>query len=227
MLAVWAARNNVVPNSEMPRFSPARMKLYVTPTSPYARLAMIAMHDKGLGEQIELVWTRTRQTDDSLLPVNPSGRLPFLMLADGSGMEDTDLIIDYFDALAPPRRYGVPAGEEHWPFRRHEATARSMLDGGAVWAREIKRPAGEQSPGIVDHENRRALRLADYFETVIDDPVFAGDLNKPQLLLFCALDLERRIPAFDWRTGRPKLDDWFERMNRLPAVRASLPPGGA
>ena len=43
---------------------------------------------------------------------------------------------------------------------------RIALDGGAVWAREIKRPAGEQSPGIVDHENRRALRLA--AEVVID-----------------------------------------------------------
>ena len=203
------------------------MKLYVTPTSPYARLAMIAMHDKGLGERIELVWTRTRQLDDPLLPVNPSGRLPFLMLADGSGMEDTDLIVDYFDALAPPRKYGVPAGEEHWPFRRLEATARSMLDGGSVWAREIKRPADEQSPGIIDHERRRALRLADRFETAIDSQVFAGDLNKPQMLLFCALDLERRIPEFDWRSDRPRLTGWFDNMSELSAVRASLPPGGA
>lgn len=202
------------------------MKLYVTPTSPYARLAMIAMHDKGIGDRIELVWTRTRQPDDPLLPINPSGRLPFLELADGSGMEDTDLIVDYFDALAPPRKYGVPAGEEHWPFRRLEATARSMLDGGSVWAREIKRPDGEQSPGIIEHEHRRALRLADRFEAAIDDQVFEGNLNKPQMLLFCALDLERRIPGFDWRAGRPNLQDWFDRVSGLPPVRASLPPGG-
>ncbi|MGB0629555.1 MAG: glutathione S-transferase family protein [Alphaproteobacteria bacterium] len=200
------------------------MKLYVTPTSPYARLAMIAMHDKGLSDRIDIVWTRTRQPDDPLLTVNPSGRLPFLMLADGTGMEDTDLIVDYFDALAPPRKYGVPDGEEHWPFRRFAATARSMLDGGSVWGREIIRPAGEQSPGIIDHERRRALRLADYFETVIGDRVFGGELNKPQLLLFCALDLERRIPEFDWRNGRPALRNWFERIGNLPAVTASLPP---
>ena len=202
------------------------MKLYVTPTSPYARLAMIAMHDKGLSGRIELVWTRTRQPEDPLLEINPSGRLPFLMLADGTGMEDTDLIVDYFDALAPPRKYGVPDGEEHWPYRRFEATARSMLDGVSVWAREIIRPETEQSPGIVDHERRRAGRLADYFESVIDDPVFGGELNTPQLLLFCALDLERRIPEFDWRTGRPGLGRWHDRLSRLPAVLGSLPPAG-
>ena len=94
------------------------MKLYVTPTSPYGRLAIIAMHDKGLSEGVKLVWTQTRQLDDPLLSVNPSGRLPFLLLGDGTGMEDTDLIVDYFDALAPPRTYGIPNGEEHWPFRR-------------------------------------------------------------------------------------------------------------
>ena len=200
------------------------MKLYVTPTSPYARLAMIAMHDKGLGGRIDVVWTRTRQPEDPLLLVNPSGRLPFLMLAGGTGMEDTDLIVDYVDALAPPRKYGVPDGEEHWPFRQFEATARSMLDGGSVWAREIKREGGEQSPGTIDHERRRAIRLADYFESVIEEPVFTGDLNKPQLLLFCALDLERRIPDFYWRTGHPKLLAWFDRVSRLPQVTASLPP---
>ena len=119
------------------------MKLYVTPTSPYGRLAIIAMHDKGLSERIKLVWTQTRQLDDPLLSVNPSGRLPFLLLGDGTGMEDTDLIVDYFDALAPPRTYGIPNGEEHWPFRRFEATARSLLDGGSVWAREISASSSE------------------------------------------------------------------------------------
>jgi len=203
------------------------MKLYVTPTSPYARLAMIAMHDKGIAGRIELVWTRTRQPEDPLFAVNPSGRLPFLQLADGGGMEDTDLIVDYFDALVPPRKYGVPDGEAHWPFRRFEATARSMLDGVSVWAREIIRPPDEQSPGIIDHERRRALRLADYFETVIGETAFAGELNMPQLLLFCALDLERRVPEFDWRDGRPALRNWFDGIASLPAVTAPLPPDSA
>ena len=60
------------------------------------------MHDKGLSEQIELVWTQTRQLDDPLLLVNPSARLPFPLLGDGTGMEDTDLIVDYFDAGTAP-----------------------------------------------------------------------------------------------------------------------------
>lgn len=184
---------------------------------------MIAMHDKGLADRIKLIWTRTRQKDDPTLAVNPSGRVPFLVLNDGSVLEDTDLIVDYFDAMAPPQKYGGPRDEGYWRFRSFEATARSMLDGGSVWAREIKRPIVQQSREIIGHESSRAMRIADYFENEIQDMVFKGKLNKPQLLLFCALDLERRIADFNWRFNRPGLSAWFDHLGGSTAVIASLP----
>ena len=128
------------------------------------------------------------------------------------------------DALAPPRRFAPPEGEAYWPFRARRATARSMLDGVAVWAREIMRPEGERSPTIVEHERRRAARLADFFEAEVG--AFAGPLDMPQLLLFCGLDVERRLPEFDWRTGRPGLVAWHARVAELPSVAGSLPPAG-
>ena len=199
------------------------MQLYVTPTSPYARLAMIVRLEKGL-DGIELVWTRTRVPDDPMLAFNPSGRIPFLRLDDGTGFEDTDVIVDYMDTLAPPCRFAPPSGEAYWPYRRRRAAARSMLDGVAVWAREVLRPEGERSPAIIDHERRRAMRLADRFEAEIE--AFDGPLDMPQLLLFCALDVERRLPAFDWRTRRPGLEAWHARVVVLPSVKGSLPPAG-
>jgi glutathione S-transferase len=202
------------------------MKLYVTPTSPYARIAMIVRLEKDLADRVALVWTRTRQPDDPLLAVNPSGRIPFLLLDDGTGYEDTDVIVPFLDGLAPPRRFDPPEGAAHWPYRRLQATARSMLDGVSVWAREVLRPEAEQSPGIIDHERRRAARLADYFEGIIEDEMLAGDLNTAQMLLFCALDVERRMPAFDWRSGRPGLVAWHAKMLERPSIRDSLPPEG-
>ena len=208
------------------------MKLYVTPTSPYARLAMIVRLSLGLDEQIELVWTKTRTADDPLLTVNPSGRIPFLRLDDGSGFEDTDVIVEYLDRLAGARRFARPdpadVGEEaYWRFRRLEASARSMLDGVSVWAREIIRPADEQSPGIIAQEHRRADRLAHMFDDEIGFAPLAltgQGLNIPQLLLFCALDVHRRLPDMDWRDGCPGLSAWYDRMLEIPAVGGSLPP---
>ena len=199
------------------------MKLYVTPTSPYARLAMIVRLEKGL-DGIELAWTRTRVPDDPMLAFNPSGRIPYLRLDDGTGFEDTDAIVDYMDTLALPCRFAPPWGAAYWPWRRRRATARSMLDGVSVWAREVMRPEAERSPAILEHERRRAARLADFFEA--DSGALDGPLDMPRLLLFCALDVERRLPEFDWRTGRPGLVAWHASVAALPSVKGSLPPEG-
>lgn len=212
------------------------MKLFVTPTSPYARLAMIMRLEKGLQDQVELVWTRTRNPDDPMLTVNPSGRVPFLLLEDGTCFEDSDVIIDYFDHIAPPIVFSAQMRAPHgsgvyWACRQRLAMTRSLLDGVSVWAREVIRPDGEQSPGIIDHEQRRAMRLADYFEEIVTEQPFsdtpAGNpVELSELVLFCALNVEKRLPAFDWRTGRPALSDWHRRISSRPSVRDSAPPPG-
>ena len=68
--------------------------------------------------------------------------------------------------------------------------------------------------------------MADYFETIIRDPPMTGDLNTVQLVLFCALDVERRLPALDWRSGRPGLVDWYACMLGVPSISGSVPPPG-
>ena len=216
------------------------MKLYVTPTSPYARLVLIVRLELGLADRVDLVWTRTRQAEDPMLAFNPSGRVPFLHLDDGTGFEDTDLIVEFLDRLAAAdgdgeRRFVRPAfdgaGEAgYWAFRRLEMTARSMLDGVSVWGRELVRPAGEQSPGIIAHERRRAYRLAGVFDEIVrgapEHDVLGGPLNLVQLLLFCALNVRTRLPDFDWADTYPDLAAWFDRMQLVPSVRDSAPPPG-
>ena len=217
------------------------MKLYGTLTSPYARLTRIVMLEKGLGDRVELVWTKTRMADDPILAIHPSGRVPVLILDDRTVLEDTALIVDYLDALAAPARFTHSADRCDWAYRRIEGTARAMLDGLAVWAREVIRPMGEQSPGIIEHEARRAFRLADYFEGLLAKHRVAGaegttgaagdkasqlggPLTMAHIFLFGSLDVERRLPAFNWRNGRPSLVDWHTRVSELPSVRGSRPP---
>jgi glutathione S-transferase len=200
------------------------MKLYGTTTSPYARLTRIVLFEKGLEDKVELVWTKTRVPDDPILEVHPSGRVPVLILADGTVLEDTPLIVDYLDSLVAPARFAHSADRVDWRYRIIEARARAMLDGLSVWAREVVRPRDEQSPGIIDHEARRAYRLADTFEAMTEDPILNGPLTMAPIYLFGTLDMERRLPAFAWREGRPRLVDWHARISETPAIKASAPP---
>jgi len=202
------------------------MKLYVTPGSPYARMARIVVLEKGLGSRVETVVAKTRAADSPYYAINPSGRVPYLVRDDGVGMEESALICAYLDRLDGKPAFDPPGGDEQWEARRLEALARSMLDGLSVWGREILRPENERSPGVIEHEAERARRMTDLWEREIEHPLMRGALNMIQITLACALGLEARNPGFRWRAGRPKLSQWFDRIAARPSFTATAPPGG-
>ena len=199
------------------------MKLYVTMTSPYARLARIVVHEKGLAGRVEIVAARTRAPGSPYYAINPSGRVPYLVTGDGVGLEDSQVVCAYLDGLdASPRFH--PASDPDWSHRRLEAYGRSLLDGIAVWAREKSRPESERSPTTLAHEGARAPRIADFFEAQVAHPLMQGPLNMAQLVLAVAVDTARLRGMGDLTEGRPKLSAWSARMSELPSMRATAPP---
>ena len=84
------------------------MKLYVTPLSPYARLARILVIEKGLQDRIEIVEAKTRTVDSPYYQINPSGRVPYLVDDAGVGMEDSQVICAYLDGLDGRPRFHDP-----------------------------------------------------------------------------------------------------------------------
>src|SRR5271169_5693630 len=121
------------------------MKLYVTPGSPYARMARIVVLEKGLESRVEIIVAQTRTADSPYYRINPSGRVPYLVRDDGVGLEESAVICSYLDRLDGKPAFDLPGGEEAWEACRLEAVARSMLDGISVWGREIARPHDERS----------------------------------------------------------------------------------
>ena len=61
------------------------MKLYITDTSPYARIARVVILEKGLENRIAIIYAQTRLADSPYYRINPSGRVPYLIRDDGVG----------------------------------------------------------------------------------------------------------------------------------------------
>jgi glutathione S-transferase len=112
------------------------MELYITRTSPYARLARILILEKDLGNRVEIIEAKTRTPNSPYYQINPSGRVPYLIDDAGAGMEDSQLICAYLDSLNGRPRFHDPLHASDWDYRRLEASARSMCDGISVWLRE-------------------------------------------------------------------------------------------
>src|SRR5437763_9559934 len=111
------------------------MRLYVTPNSPYARMARIVVLEKCLEGKVEIVPAQTRTADSPYYKINPSGRVPYLVRDDGVGMEESALICSYLGQLHGEPAFQVPAPDA-WEERRLEGLARSLVDGLSVWNRE-------------------------------------------------------------------------------------------
>ena len=200
------------------------MKLYVTPGSPYARIARIVVIEKELEERVEVIAAKTRAPDSPYYRINPSGRVPYLVDDGGVGMEDSQLICAYLDGLDGKPRYHNASHASDWTYLRLEFAARSMCDGIAVWGREMARPENERSPTTLAHESARAQRMADFFEDRITDTLMQGSSRMAHLILAVAVEMARKRGLGDLTTGRRRLASWMRSISDLPSLQRTVPP---
>src|SRR5260221_3695646 len=113
------------------------IKLYITPGSPYARMARIVALEEGMEQRVEIIAAQPRVADSPYYGINPSGRVPYLIRDDGVGLEESAVICAYLDHLDGSPAFDPPAGAEGLEARRLEGLARSMStvsrSGAASW----------------------------------------------------------------------------------------------
>jgi glutathione S-transferase len=201
------------------------MRLFYAPASPFARIVRIALLETGLDPHVRKQEVTLRDPGSALLPFNPVGRVPTLELDDGTILTESLLILNYIDTLhsGPPL---LPRdGSDRWRTLAEMGTAAGMLEGIVTWARELRRPENERSPGVIALETTRVNRTADVLESAVAAGAYAGSINAARIVLGCTLGwIEPRHPAWHWREGRPALTEWFESIAARPSFQATIPP---
>jgi glutathione S-transferase len=199
------------------------MKLFHTPGSPYARIARMAVIELGLQDRVAVEEATLRDPASALLPHNPVGRVPALVLADGTTITETTAVLMALDALVPPAHRLLPGADRPRALAGYGRVL-GMMDGIAVWNRELRRPEHERSPGVIALEALRAVRVADALER---DAATGGFAQRDAawfalvaLLGYC----ERRHAAFTWRLARPALAALFDAAQARPSVARTVPP---
>jgi glutathione S-transferase len=200
------------------------MKLYVTYSSPYARLARIIVIEKALEDRVEIIEAKTRTPGSPYYQINPSGRVPYLVDDTDVGMEDSQLICAYLDGLDGKPRFHHASHASDWAYLRLEFAARSMCEGIAVWGREMARPENERSPTTLAHESARAQRMADFFEDRATDPLMQGPPGMAHLILAVAIEMARKRGLGDLTAGRPRLAVRMRSISDLPSMQRTVPP---
>lgn len=163
-----ARTDSVRPNSGPPGYVPG-MRLYLSPTSPYARKVRVALREKGVAYEPVVVAT----SDPGLPDVNPLGKIPVLVLADGTAVYDSPVILQYVEAIAPtPPLY--PADPlARVATLRWEALCDGICDAAVIRLLEGRRTPERQDPDARAHQEKKIGRGLAALERDLGEREFA------------------------------------------------------
>lgn len=182
----------------------------------------MALREGNLLTRVTEVATTVRDPSASVLLHSPVGRVPALVLGDGTTLTETTLILGWLDGQGC-----TPAmSPKDAPSLAAYGRALGLLDGIAVWNRELRRPENERSPSLLAHEATRANRVADALEIDVANGAYAA-VDAGFLALASVLSYaERRHSVWNWREGRQSLGTWFDSASGRASFRDTLPPVG-
>lgn len=202
------------------------MKLLGSDTSPYTRKARLVLLEKAIPHAY--VVDPPREPGSRVPTVNPLGRIPALLLDDGTAVFDSPVICEYLDALGD-RPILIPRGDAaaRMRVRRWEALADGLMDSAVAMRVESLRSADKQDPATLALHDRAITRaLAHAADELGQRRWCEGDaLSLADLALVSALlYLDLRQPDRNWRVLHPALAAWTARLCERASVRATLGP---
>lgn len=195
------------------------MILRYSPASPYARKIRIAAELLGLADGIEIVAANAADPSDSLRAQNPLGKIPTLVLDDGSSLYDSRVIADYLDHLAGGRTL-IPAD----PAQRFEALRLQALGDGVNDAALLIRYETFTRPEALRHKESIELQQGkiDRALSALEAAPPSGAVDIGHIAVACALGyLDLRF-AGAWRKAHPGLAAWLVDFSaKVPAFEAT------
>lgn len=202
------------------------MKLIGSLTSPYVRKARIVLAEKRIGYDfdVDVPWN----ADSHVSNHNPLGKIPVLIMDDGTTLFDSRVIVEYLDSVNPVSRLIPEPNRRRIMVKRWEALADGICDAAAAIFLERKRHAVEQSPEwILRQQKKVALGLEAAAKELGDKKWCDGNVyTLADIALGCTLSyLSFRFPEIEWRNTSPNLAELSDRLEKRTPFMETAPKG--
>ena len=195
------------------------MKLYTNAASPFARKCRVIAHELGL--KLEEIRTLPMQ-EPEFRRVNPLGKIPALVLDDGSVLIDSPVICEYLNHTGGGKFFPGMSIWRHnggrWKALGLAALGDGIADAAVAWVimgREATVPEAARQ-----RQMQTVLAGLDALERV----KFAKDPTIGEISVACAIGyVEFRMPDLDWKATRPNLSAWYTKFCEYPSMQATVP----
>ena len=211
------------------------MLLYDQQHAPNPRRVRIFLAEKGLSyERKQLNIVRGENLSPEFLKVNPLGRLPTLVLADGTILVESVAICRYLEELHPDPPL---MGTDPLSKARIEARQRYVEFDGLLPISEVFRNAypGFKTRGvggnlgiveaIPELVNRGKLLASIFFKRLEEElttfPYVAGeDFSIADITALCTLDFAIDTARIPFPENCPALQRWYQDVSARPSTKA-------
>src|SRR5882757_6797557 len=119
--------------------------------SPFGRKARLAASILGLDDKVKVEAASTQDPADPIQKQNPIGKVPVLILEDGSTLFDSPVILEYLDTLAGGGKILPKETKPRFDALRLEALTDGILEASLLIVYEARyRPADKIVPKWID-----------------------------------------------------------------------------
>lgn len=198
-------------------------KLRSSTTSPFVRKVIVAAIETGQEKEIELVPTMTADPNSGLSVHNPLGKVPALVMEDGSTLYDSRVICEFLDSRHQGPKLFPAAGPARWNALRRQALADGMIDAAVLRVMEGRRSDPTQrSPEWLAKQKLKMELGLDQLEKEAGS--FGTGFDVGLMTIAITLDyFDFRFQPEPWRNGRPTLAKWHEQVSARPSLKNTLP----
>jgi glutathione S-transferase len=201
------------------------MRLLASLASPYTRKVRIVLAEKKIDCDMELV--DVNPVDNPVNAHNPLGKIPALILDDGSALYDSRVIAEFLDGKSPISRLIPEDLRDRVAVRRWEALADGVLDAGLLVRYEGLRDAGQRSAAWVEKQLSRMKRGMAQMSAELGERSWChGErYSLADIAVGCCLGwLGFRKPGdLDWLREYPGLARHYEKLMARPAFADTIP----
>ena len=201
------------------------LKLIATTTSPYVRKVRVALAEKKFDYELEL---RSPWTDDNPVHAwNPLGKVPVLVLDDGTHLYDSRVIVEYLDTVSPVSRLIPEPARQRIAVKKWEALADGVCDATQAIVLERRRPATLQSDEWIERQRRKIGEgVAELSRELGERTWCYGEAwSLADIATGCALGyLDLRHAELDWRKLYPNLARLADKLDKRPSFAYTVPP---
>lgn len=199
------------------------MKLFVSPTSPFARKVRVGLIEKNLRAHVEEVVLDPWSSPAELVAANPLSQVPTLVVGPQLVLTGCDSILDYLERHWPE----LPLWPKDEAARDRAAAIAALAQGMLAFTVDIvlehRRPEEHRIAAVAERRRAGLERTLDVLGQRFE--ASTAHFGMGALGVACALGyLDLRLPVLDWRRRRPELADWYTWAVQRASMRATEPP---